>query len=231
MKKLLPFVAALCLILTVVWQMCFSDINYYLVSAVLLVLSMIPFLTDFERTAHSAGELTLIAGLIALAVVSRVVFYLVPQVKPIAAVVGVSGACLGSKRGYIIGLMSMLVSNFIFTQGPWTPFQMVAMGLVGMIFGLLFYGKKTDKYRLAIVGFVSVFVVYGLVVDLSSVLFFNPSPTFSGVLTVYLSGMLFNLIFAVTTAVCLLLFGEQLCRKIERINTKYIRSDYGKRSN
>ena len=72
----------------------------------------LPFFSSFERGEHTAKDITLIASLTALAVVSRAVFYLVPQVKPIAAVVGVSGAVLGAKRGYLIGALSMFASNF-----------------------------------------------------------------------------------------------------------------------
>lgn len=75
----------------------FSNTNYYLVCVAVLIISMLPFFSSFERGEHTAKDITLIASLTALAVVSRAVFYLVPQVKPIAAVVGVSGAVLGAK--------------------------------------------------------------------------------------------------------------------------------------
>ncbi|MGN1123445.1 MAG: ECF transporter S component, partial [Eubacterium sp.] len=148
MKKTLTVLSILSLIFVVIWQIFFSSTNYYLVSAVILVLSMLPFFISFERSAPTAGELTLLAGLIALAVVSRAVFYLVPQVKPIAAVVGVSGVCLGAKRGYLVGAFSMFISNFIFGQGIWTPFQMVAMGFVGFLFGMIFERVKINRITL-----------------------------------------------------------------------------------
>lgn len=182
---------------------------------------MLPFFSSFERGEHTAKDITLIASLTALAVVSRAVFYLVPQVKPIAAVVGVSGAVLGAKRGYLIGALSMFASNFIFGQGAWTPFQMVAMASVGLCFGLVFRRIKPTKISLAIVGFLSVLILYGLIVDLSSVLYFNSDMSLKGILAVYAAGVPFNLVFAGVTAVFLFLFGEIFVKKIERINIKY----------
>lgn len=221
MKKTLTVLSILSLIFVVIWQIFFSSTNYYLVSAVILVLSMLPFFISFERSAPTARELTLLAGLIALAVVSRAVFYLVPQVKPIAAVVGVSGVCLGAKRGYLVGAFSMFISNFIFGQGIWTPFQMVAMGFVGFLFGVIFERVKINRITLAVTGFLTVFVVYGLIVDLSSVLVLSADLSIKSVLTVYASGALFNLVFAFVTAVFLFAFGEAFVKKINRINTKY----------
>lgn len=221
MKKTLTVLSILSLIFVVIWQIFFSSTNYYLVSAVILVLSMLPFFISFERSAPTARELTLLAGLIALAVVSRAVFYLVPQVKPIAAVVGVSGVCLGAKRGYLVGAFSMFISNFIFGQGIWTPFQMVAMGFVGFLFGVIFERVKINRISLAVTGFLTVFVVYGFIVDLSSVLVLSADLSIKSVLTVYASGALFNLVFAFVTAVFLFAFGEAFVKKINRINTKY----------
>ena len=134
MKKLYPVLIFAALIFIVLWQLFFSNTNYYLVCVAVLIISMLPFFSSFERGEHTAKD---IASLTALAVVSRAVFYLVPQVKPIAAVVGVSGAVLGAKRGYLIGALSMFASNFIFGQGAWTPFQMVAMASVGLCFAAL----------------------------------------------------------------------------------------------
>lgn len=221
MKRLFPFAVAASLALLVIWQIFAGEKNFYLLITAVLVLSMLPFFASFEKEKVTSREITLIASLVALAVVSRAAFYLVPQVKPIGAVVAVSGVCLGGKRGYLVGALSMLVSNFLFGQGIWTPFQMVAMGFVGLIFGAVFSKIKVNKISLALVGFLSVTVVYGLIVDLSTVLMISGNMNIKSVLSVYLAGAPFNLIFGVTTAVFLFLFGEAFIKKIDRINTKY----------
>lgn len=221
MKKLFPLTVVLSLVLLVAWQIFAGEKNYYLLITAVLVLSMLPFFISFEKENVTSREITLIASLIAVAVVSRAVFYLVPQVKPIGAVVAVSGVCLGAKRGYLVGALSMLVSNFIFGQGIWTPFQMVAMGFVGLIFGMVFSKVKANKINLSIVGFLSVTIAYGLIVDLSTVLMISGDINVKSVLSVYLAGAPFNLIFGAVTSLFLFLFGEAFIKKIDRINTKY----------
>ena len=224
--KALKILSAVLILLTavgiVVWQIFFSETtSVYLISAIILLISMIPFMLTFERSAPSARELALLAVLIALAVASRAVFYLVPQFKPIAAVVIVSAVCLGAERGYIIGAFSAFVSNFIFGQGIWTPFQMVALGLVGFLAGIIFKGIKPNKWSLSIVGFLLAFALYGIVADSGSALVMVSDFSWRSVLAVYGAGISFSAVFGGATAIFLFLFGEAFVKKLDRINTKY----------
>lgn len=222
MKRIFSLICViLCLAGIIGWQIFGGDTSYYLVSVLVLVISMLPFFFSFERKKQNAREVALIASLIAIAVVSRAVFYLVPQVKPIAAVVIVSGVCLGAERGYIVGAFSAFVSNFIFGQGAWTPFQMVALGVVGLAAGLIFSKCKANKITLALTGVLLVFVFYGVIVDTCSVIMMTTRFNLQSVLAVYLAGVPFNLMFAVTTGVFLFAFSEAFIKKINRLCTKY----------
>ncbi|MFR5370606.1 MAG: hypothetical protein ACLTGK_02320 [Eubacterium sp.] len=132
-KQILTFaVMVLSLVGIVLWQALWRrQINYYIVCAVFLVLSMLPFFISFELKKITAREVTLTATLIAIAVVSRAVFYLVPQVKPIAAVVIVSAVCLGPQRGYLIGAFSALYQILYSVRGIGLPFKWRRSALLG----------------------------------------------------------------------------------------------------
>ena len=222
-KAFLYITVALSLAFIVLWQFLFADsVNYYIVSVVILIASMLPFFVSYEQKKVTARDITLTATLITLAVVSRAAFYIVPQVKPIAAVVIVSAVCLSAHKGYIVGAFSAFVSNFIFGQGMWTPFQMVALGTVGLLAGLIFRWLKVNRYTLSIVGFVLATVVYGAIVDMSTVLSaYGNNVTLKGALSIYASGAVFSLVFGGATAVFLFLFGMPFITKIERISKKY----------
>lgn len=215
--------AFLSLIFVVLSQLMFSEnVNYYIVSVAILVASMLPFFVSFEVQKITAREITLVATMIALAVVSRAVFYLIPQFKPIAAVVVASAVCLGPQRGYIVGSFSAFISNFIFGQGFWTPFQMVALGLIGFVSGMIFKKIKADRLSLSIVGFVLSFALYGFIVDMSTVIsVYGNGFDLNGALSVYLTGLPFSLAFGVATALFLFLFGEAFIKKSTRIIVKY----------
>lgn len=213
-------VAALALI--VVWQLFFAEsASYYLCAAIILVLSLLPFFISYEKSYPSAREMALMASLIALAVASRAAFYLIPQFKPIAAVVIVSAVCLGPQRGYIVGAFSAFISNFLFGQGVWTPFQMVALGLTGFVAGIIFKVVKPSRWLLAVIGFILSFALYGIIVDTSSVLTMLTDYTFSSVIAIYAAGIPFSTAFGAATAIFLFLFGEVFIKKINRIVIKY----------
>ncbi len=201
----------------------FKGKNYYIICAALTVISMLPFFISFEKKKNASRETVAIAAVIALAVASRAVFYMLPEIKPIAAVVITAAVSFGYEVGFLAGSMSMLLSNVIFGQGIWTPFQMLGLGAVGLIFGLLFSSSKYryNRWILGISGGVVTFIVYGLIVDFNSVLMLSADLSLASVVSVYIYGAPLNLVFGVTTAVCLILFGKPMIEKTERLKTKY----------
>lgn len=80
---------------------------------------------------------------------------------------------------------------------------------------------RVNRWVLALVGFFLATVVYGLVVDLSTVLMTVTDFTWPAVLAVYASGAPFDLVFGGSTAVFLVLFGTPLEQKITRLQRKY----------
>ena len=116
----------------------FNDRYYYITASLIIICSFIPFLMLFEKRRPRARELVVIAVMTALGVAGRAAFYMLPQFKPIAATVIITGVSLGCEAGFITGALTAFVSNMFFGQGPWTPWQMFALGLLGFISGLVF---------------------------------------------------------------------------------------------
>ena len=117
----------------------------------------------------------------------------------------------------------MFASNFIFGQGVFTPFQMLALGAVGFAAGVIFSNKRLRESRPAIslIGGALCFVIYGLIVDISSVLMMATSFSIKQILAIYASGVPFNASFAATTAIVLALVGKPFIEKLERLKIKY----------
>jgi len=158
----------------------------------------------------------------ALAVAGRMVFAAVPFVKPVAAFVIISGAMLGPQRGFLTGAVTMLVSNFMFGQGPWTVWQMMAFGIIGFGAGLLFYrktGRKTN-INLALYGFIIYMLVAGPLLDISGI-FAYTIPGKVSLVAVLLAGLPVNLTSAVSTVVFLLVLSKPVMSKLNRIIIKY----------
>lgn len=133
----------LCSVLVMVWAARSNvDRAYLYATLLMLVFILAPFYISFEKDRPYAREVVLVSVMIALAVVGRAAFFWAPQFKPIIAVIIIAGVALGARDGFVVGSMSAFVSNFLFGQGPWTSFQMVAWGLIGFFAGILFYRRR-----------------------------------------------------------------------------------------
>jgi uncharacterized membrane protein len=86
----------------------------------------------YERARPSARMVAVVATLAALAALGRDAFVALPDVKPITAMTLVVGYALGPLAGFTVGALGMLASNVLLGQGPYTPWQMAAWGLVGL---------------------------------------------------------------------------------------------------
>ena len=201
----------------------FSGVDRAYLYAVILIcfFVLVPFYISFEKDEPYAREIVLVSVMIALAVASRAAFFWAPQFKPIIAIVIISGIALGPRNGFVIGSMSAFVSNFFFGQGPWTPFQMVAWGLIGFFAGVFFSEKGKSLLPILIYGALSCFVLHGAITDIWTVLSITDKPNLGTVITVYSAGLIPDLILAVATVLFLSLMTRPMLRKISRVQTKY----------
>lgn len=207
-----------------------SGVNYYITSVTLIVTACLPFLVRFESQGKTAKEITILAVFAALAVAGRAAFFMIPQFKPVAAVVIIAGICFGGEGGFIVGAVTAFVSNFFFSQGIWTPFQMFAFALVGLLAGLIFHGsaarfaaKKALQQRiiLSLYGFFSVLILYGGIVDISTILTMSEAISPAAIAGVYLAALPFNLIHAGSTVLFLNLLAPPIIRRVNRLQLRY----------
>jgi energy-coupling factor transporter ATP-binding protein EcfA2/uncharacterized membrane protein len=200
-----------------------GDRKYYFISLIIILEIMFPFIMNFEKRRPKAREISIIAVMCAIAVASRAAFYSLPQVKPACAVIIITGLCFGAETGFLTGAVTAFVSNMFFGQGPWTPWQMLAFGLVGFSAGFLremgLIGKT--KTGVCIFGILSVLVLYGGIMNISAVFMAQNNPVKEMFFAAFLSGFPFDLIHAVSTAVFLWIAVRPFTEKIERIKVKY----------
>lgn len=114
------------------------DGMYMLVSVFILVAVMAPFFMVFERRRPKARELMLIVVMSAMTVAVHSLFHIIFPIQIGTAMVIISGIALGPEAGFLIGALSRLICNFYMGQGPWTPWQMFAWGLLGFLAGFIF---------------------------------------------------------------------------------------------
>ncbi len=202
-----------------------NDRSDYFISLCIIILSMLPFFLVFENRRPQAREVVVIAVMAALAVAGRAAFFMLPQFKPVAAIVIIAGVGLGAEAGFLTGALAGFVSNFFFGQGPWTPWQMFAFGIVGFLGGLIFR-KKRGKWKhfrlwLCIYGGLAVLVIYGFLLDTASVFMGMGEINQAAFLAMYASGFPMNVIHGGATVFFLAMLGEAMLAKLKRIRKKY----------
>ncbi len=196
--------------------------HYNLMAMAVLLECIAPFLFLFEGRKPQPREIVTIAVLCALGVAGRSAFAMVPQFKPVLALTIVAGAALGPQQGFLVGAITMLASNMLFSQGPWTPWQMFAMGLCGLLGGLLFQNRRPGAVALGVFGAVAAVVVYGGIMNFSSAVTWNAQSLTAPIVAGYLlTGLPMDLVHGAATAAFLALMGPGMLKKLERLQSKY----------
>jgi energy-coupling factor transport system ATP-binding protein len=203
-----------------------GDRKYYFISLLVLLEAMLPFFVAFESKKVKARDIVTIAVMCAIAVAGRTAFFMIPNFNPVMAVVIICAVAYGPEAGFITGATTMLTSNMIFGQGPWTPWQMFSMGLLGYVAGLFYYNSRIrsrwmTKLSLCIFGGLSCIIIYGGIMNPASVIMWQPSPNKSMIIAAYVTGFPFDVVEGLATAVFLWLMARPMLEKLDRIKKKY----------
>lgn len=196
---------------------------YYLTSTLIIIETMLPFFFLFETRKPQAREVVTIAVMCALATVSRVAFAFLPGFKPITGIIMITGIAFGPEAGFLTGAISAFASNFFYSQGPWTPWQMMAYGIGGFAAGVVFHKnkKRVHPVLLAVFGFGCILLLVGPLLDCCTVFTSLTTFTVEAVALVFAKGIVFNLPHGASCAVTMLVFAKPLLEKLDRLKTKY----------
>ena len=193
--------------------------KYFFISLLVMVELMLPAYLFYEAKKPRAIEIVVLATLTALTVTGRVVFYMLPVIKPVIALVMLAGLAFGPLSGMMVGASSMLISNIFFRQGPWTPWQMFTFAIIGLLSGLLGRNEK-NKNNLPLICVTGVFmtlVVFGGIMNPASVIMYEPDFNRNMIFTAYATGFPYDLLSAAFTAVFLWIGTKPMLKKCERV--------------
>ena len=213
------------LIALTVWlgARCFGERRYFIMSMLVALECLLPFLILFERRRPQAREIVLLAALCTIAVAGRAIFAPLPQFKPVIALIIISGCSLGAGRGFIIGMLTAFISNMFFGQGAWTLWQMLSLGIIGALSGVLFAKNRLShsKTALSIFGVAAAILIFGGINNPSYLLMVQSDITASMLVAVYAAGLPFDIVQAVATVTFLCLLSQPMITRLKRIRIKY----------
>ena len=134
-----------------------------------------------------------------------------------------SGVALGGETGFLVGAVTMLASNVLFSQGPWTPFQMFAMGIIGFLAGVLFRRGwlRRSRAALCVFGAIAAVVIYGGIMNPVSALLYARTLEWKVIAAYYVTGFPVDCVHAAATVFFLWVLAEPMLEKLDRIKVKY----------
>jgi prenyltransferase beta subunit len=205
-------------------------VSWQLGSTALVALALAGGVAWYERGRPGSRLVSLVAALAALATAARILFTPVPNVQGTTDVALLSGYALGPGPGFAVGALGALASNFFLGQGPWTPWQMVgwgAVGVAGAAIARLSPGRTTPAVpgrsgRLALAaacGFAG--LAFGAWMDLFTVLNFTADRSGDTYVAVAAASLPFNLAHAAGNVLLCLLFGPGFVRLLARYRRRF----------
>lgn len=166
-----------------------------------------------ESGTESVKDLVLVATVAGVAAAARILFAPLPGVQPVTVIVVVAGASLGARRGFAVGAVAALASNFFLGQGVWTPWQMLAWGACGLA-GAAAARFLRGRFALAVLTFL-LGLAFSAFLDVWEWYAFFPHT--GAALALQLSrGFPFDLAHAIGNVLIALAVGPELRRVLER---------------
>lgn len=194
----------------------FDEKKHLFVSLFIAILTIILFVIGFEKKEIGTRRTVIVSIMTALSVAGR----FIPFFKPVTALTVITAIYLGGEAGFAVGAFSALISNFYFGQGPWTPFQMLAWGLIGLAAGALAKPLKKSKLFLLIFGVLSG-IAFSLIMDVWTVLWYNDGFDTALYLSAIITALPHTALYTVSNFLFLLCLSKPVGDKLQRIKIKY----------
>lgn len=208
---------------TIYFGLRFSGRAYYVTSTLVMIETLVPFLLAFENRKPQARELVVIAVLSALAVAARVVIP-IPNFKAIFAIIMLSGIAFGPETGFLVGAISGLwPATSSMVRDPILHGRCLLTALADWLAGFLFAKGRLPRKPVVqgVFGFLTTRCWWGRC--WTPVRFFwscrlsmcgRRGP-------VMCPGFWVNLCQGVCTFLTMLIFGNPLLEKLDRVKVQY----------
>lgn len=218
LSKILPFLVIPAVVISGAFV--FRDKSYSYVIIAVVVLTIVLFVSGFEKRKIGTRRLVLTAAFVALASIGRVICSPLPGVNPVTAITIFAAIYMGSETGFMVGAFSALISNMFAGMGVWTPFQMFAWGLIGTFAGLFSKQLINNKIKLCVYAFFSG-IFYSLIMDIWTVIWAYNSFNLSAYLAAITTAVPYTAVYAISNCVFVYLLAKPFSEKLGRIKIKY----------
>ena len=202
MNKKFQYLIIFASILSIIILTLNSIINrrYNFISIILVFLSCLPFYFSYENRKPHTREVVVISIMVTLSI---------------------CGMVFGQEIGFLCGSLSAFASNIFFGQGPWTPFQMMALGLIGLVAGILNKNNWLENKVLLVCYGIICGIGYSLFMDIWTVLSLDQVFNIYRYIAVIVTAIPTMFVYIISNVVFLLILVPVLLKRFQRIKLKY----------
>lgn len=194
----------------------FDRKKHIIISLSIAFFTLLVFISGFEKKSTGTRRLVIAAIMTSLCFIGR----FIPILKPITALTIITALYLGGETGFLVGAMTAIISNLYFGHGPWTAFQMLAWGIIGLIAGFISEPLKKSKPLLIVYGALAG-MMYSFIMDIWTVLWYNNGFDIKLYLSALFTAIPYTISYIVSNIVFLYLLEKPFGEKLGRIKIKY----------
>lgn len=194
----------------------FDHSKHIIISMGVAFLALLVFISGFERKNTGTRRLVIAAVMTALCFAGR----FIPILKPVSALTIITGLYLGGETGFLVGAMSAVISNLYFGHGPWTAFQMLAWGIIGLTAGIISEPLKSKRSLLIAYG-IAAGIAYSFIMDIWTVLWYNNGFSLKLYLAALQTAVPYTVSYVLSNVLFLYLLAKPFGEKLQRIKIKY----------
>lgn len=93
--------------------------------------------TFFNISFKNVKSIVILAMIASLTVVGRIMFSFIPNVQPVTTVIIIVTLVMGLKYGFVLVILSILLSNLILGMGLWTIPQIIGYMAITLLTGFV----------------------------------------------------------------------------------------------
>lgn len=210
------------LILAVIGIVLYQDQQYNTISMIIVCLSCLPFFFKYEHRKPQTREIVVLAIMVALTVVSRAIFMITPNFKPMTVLVILCGMVFQKESGFLCGSLGALLSNFLFGQGPWTPFQMISWGLIGYGAGVINKRQYLEKNTLALYVYAMASgIFFSMLMDVWAVMSLDTTFNLQRYLASLVTSLPMMITYVISNVIFMVLLKDRMLQIFSRVKIKY----------
>lgn len=173
----------------------------------------------FEKSKPKVEYIVLLAILVAICVVGRLIGMSIPSIQLASFVIIMVGIVYGGETGFLVGILTAIVSDLFMGLGYWTFFQMLAWGLMGYTSGL--FSDKLDNIWIRVpFGFIWAFI-YGFITDFAMIPYMS-ALNLEGFIALYVAAIPLDLVHGIINAVLLAVAYKWFKNIFERNKVKFL---------